>query len=281
MVAVALIVTGDMEQYGLPQSLGRVFPDTEFTVQRVDGFTSTKVMWPPPTVAGVQSSIEKFATAFLAALIPGRRDPRPDFVFGIEDLELANRLQPDAVIQAVRSAVAAELARRRSSMNADTFDKFETKVKENCSFHLFAPMPEAYFYADPNALQAAGCNRAPVLVAGRDLEQFETTDPDYLAPPHRPRPSWAIDPNLRPFHPKRYLEFLLEPACYGEAKEGVAALLALSWHSVLKEPQHTLFLRSFFQDLAHALGLEMSRFPGDTHPLTSDYRNRDRMLRNC
>jgi hypothetical protein len=279
--AVALIVTGDMEQYGLARSLLSAFPETDFSVQRVDGFTSAKVMWPPPIIAGMQSSIEKYAAAFLAALNPARREPKPDYVFAIEDLELANRLQPDAVVQALRSAVSAELERRRRGMNAATYDKFAAKVKENCSFHLFAPMPEAYFYADRASLQAARCTRPPVLVPGRDVELFETTDSDFLTPPQAPRPSWAIDPALRPYHPKRYLEFLLAPAYYSEAKQGVDALHALTWQTVMKEPEQTLFLRSLFQDLAHALDLEISRFPGMAHPLTSDYRNRNRLLRNC
>ena len=56
-------------------------------MQKVDAFTSTKVLWPPPAPRKLQSAIEKYATALVAALDPGRRDPRPDFVFGIEDLE--------------------------------------------------------------------------------------------------------------------------------------------------------------------------------------------------
>src|SRR4051812_37462552 len=127
-----------MEQYGLDRSLKRIFPEADFTVQRVDGFTSTKVLWPPASARGVQSAIEKYVTAFLAALIPGRRHPQPDFVFGIEDLELENRDRPEDVIRAVRAAVAAELDRRKPNMNADAFDKFVARVKENCSFHLFA-----------------------------------------------------------------------------------------------------------------------------------------------
>jgi hypothetical protein len=114
VVAVALIVTGDMEQYGLAPSLTRIFPQVDFSVQRVDGFTSTKVLWPPPTARGVRSAIEKYATAFLAALVPGRREPRPDYVFALEDLELENRERPEAVIHAMRCAVQAELEKKAS-----------------------------------------------------------------------------------------------------------------------------------------------------------------------
>jgi hypothetical protein len=107
-------------------------------------------------------------------------------------------------------------------MNADSFDKFAARVKENCSFHLFAPMPEAYFYADPAALHAIGCTRQPVLVPDCDVEQFRTNDPEYLvAVPEEPAPSWAVDLGVRPFHPKRYLQFLLHPALYSETSEGL------------------------------------------------------------
>lgn len=282
MVAVALIVTGDMEQYGLARSLKKVFPQVDFSVQKVDGFTSTKVLWPPPKAprSGVRSAIEKYVTAFLAALDPGRRQPRPDYVFGVEDLELENRERPEEVIRAFRLAVAAELERRRTTMNSPSYDKFVARVKERCSFHLFAPMPEAYFFADAGTLQAAGCSRLAILLPNGDVEQFQTTDPDYLAAPQQPTPSWAVDPKTRAFHPKRYLQFLLEPASYSETDQGVKALSAINWQTVLAQPQQTLFLRSLFQDLADAVGLDQSLFPGDHHPLTSDYRNRDRILRN-
>src|SRR5258708_1678500 len=116
VVTVALIVTGDMEFRGLVQSLKSVFPQVRFLdPQKVDGFTSTKVMWQPPKARGVRSNIEKFAAALIAALIPARRrDERPDFVFGIDDLELENRDRPEVVIDAFHKTVAAELELRRA-----------------------------------------------------------------------------------------------------------------------------------------------------------------------
>jgi hypothetical protein len=228
----------------------------------------------------VLSTIEKYAKALLAALNPGRGEPRPDYVFGIDDLELVNRDQPKASITAFRHAVAAELASRRRTTNADRYDKFEAAVKEQCSFHLFVPMTEAYFFGDADALRTAGCTRQAILVPDSDVEQFQTTDPDYLAPPRQPPPSWAIDLSVRHLHPKRYLQFLLDPTWYGETSQGVDALLSLDWNGVLARPRQTLFLRSLFQDLADAVGEDMTRFPGDPQPLTSDYSNRNRILRN-
>jgi hypothetical protein len=67
---------------------------------------------------------------------------------------------------------------------------------------------------------------------------------------------------------------------YSETEQGCNALLAINWRAVLARTQQTLFLRSLFQDLPDALDRDLSDFPGDTHSLTSDYRRRDRILRN-
>ena len=184
-------------------------------VQKVDSFTSAKVTWPPPTTPrGVKSAIEKYSTALVAALDPGRRKPRPDWVFGIEDLELENRDQPEAVIQAFRSALTAELDNRRQTSNMAAYDRLVEGLRERCSFHLFAPMPEAYFFADRNVLRVIGCSREAILAPECDVERFTIADPDYLNVPPQSSPSWAIDPSLRPFHPKRYLQYLLHPVPY-------------------------------------------------------------------
>lgn len=278
MVAVALIVTGEMEKRGLAPALQRAFPEAEFLEpQKVDCFTSAKVLWPPPSARGVKSNVEKYAAALVAALDPGRRrDRKPDFVFAVEDLELVNRLQPENVVQALCLAVAAELESRRPSMNAAAYEKLAERVKEKCSFHLFAPMPEAYFFADDGALKAAGCTRTPQLRPGADVECFETTDPEYSAQTVR-----AFDPAHHPFHPKCYLEFLAAPAEYRETKQGSAALSVLDWKRVLAVPEQTLFLRSLFHDLADAVSLEPSALQGAAHSLTSNYKDPNRILRNC
>ena len=40
MTRVALIVTGELEKKSLHLSLGRIFPEAEFEVLHLDGFTS-------------------------------------------------------------------------------------------------------------------------------------------------------------------------------------------------------------------------------------------------
>ena len=232
MLAVDLIVTGDMEHQGLAAALAPVFPGAEFSAQKVDCFTSNKVSWPPPKAAGVKSAIEKYAAALVNAVDPGRKKRKPDFVIGIEDLELANKGQPESVISGLRSAVIAELENERKRRNAASFAKLRESIRRKCSFHLFAPMPEAYFFADPAALAATGCKREPVLIPARDLEDFETNDAAYLSVSKPPSP-WACARELLPFHPKHYLQFLVYPELYSETHQGVKGLLALDWRKVL------------------------------------------------
>ena len=43
MPRVALIVTGRLEQAGLPSALGRLFPDVEFVTEYFEGFTSNRL----------------------------------------------------------------------------------------------------------------------------------------------------------------------------------------------------------------------------------------------
>lgn len=281
MATIALIVTGDMERLALAESLRRVFPEAEFLEsQKVDSFTSAQVSWPPPQRAGLLSNIEKFATALIAALDPARRKPRPDLVVGIDDLELANLEKPEAVIGAFRRAVTAALERRAAATGLRTFNKLCKNVREKCSFHLLVPMCEAYFFADPGALKAAGCKRPAKLIPSCDPEQFTVVDPKYseVFSGDQQVPKWAIDLPTRLRHPKHYLDFL--SGSYRETHQGHAALAVLDWDQVLAMRQHCRFLRSLFRDIEDALGIADSRFPGDTHPLTSDWQNPSRILRN-
>lgn len=281
MATIALIVTGDMERLALAESLTRVFPEAKFLEsQKVDSFTSGQVTWPPPQRPGLLSNIEKFAIAMIAALDPGRRKPRPDRVVGIDDLELANLERPEAVIGAFRCALTTALERQAAATGQRTFNKMSKNVREKCSFHLLVPMCEAYFFADPAALKAAGCTRPAKLTPNCDPEQFTVIDPkcSEVFSGDQQAPEWAIDLPTRLRHPKHYLDFL--SGSYRETHQGNAALRAVDWDRVLTHQQHCRFLRSLFQDIEDALGIDQPQFPGDTHPLTSDWRNPDRILRN-
>jgi hypothetical protein len=259
VATVALIVTGDMERIGLADALHRAFPNHTFLrPQKVDGFTSAPVQAGPvqrPRIAAVRTNVQKFATALVAAIEPGRRGiEKPDFAFGIDDVELANRGRVDAVVNELRAAVAAEVDARCQGLNASPAEKLRNRVKNCCSFHMFAPLPEAYFFACSQAMQATGCVKAVVRDQASDVEDFYTNDPAYLQDPTPPLPSWAINMADRPHHPKRYIEFLLWPDVrYTETNQGVAALRAIRWEAVLGNRTHTQFLRSLFHDLADAL----------------------------
>src|SRR5262249_2261768 len=112
MPRVALIVTGRLEQAGLPTALGRLFPHVEFVTEYFEGFTSNRLAVGPAPVGrptGVMTNAEKMAQAMMLALDPGRKGTPADFAFALEDLELANDDQPQRVVDVFREAVRSRL----------------------------------------------------------------------------------------------------------------------------------------------------------------------------
>lgn len=278
MATVALIVTGDCERGALGQSLQKLFPGNEFVTQKVDSFTSADLSKPLVQKAGLKTNVERYATALRAALKPGRRQPAPDYVFGLDDLEVVNRSHPDAVITTLRGAISKELEICKASMNAATHDSVVQGLKDRCSFHLLAPMCEACFFGDPAALAAAGVGRSPVIDSAIDLEQFVTSDQEYLA--SEGEFPWVCAPAFRPYHPKHYLQFLLNPSPYIETDQGCKALAQVDWRVLMSKTTQWTFLRSFLTDLADALGYDQDYITGALNPLTFDIKNRKRILRN-
>lgn len=294
MKRVALLVTGKTEE-ALHQSLKRLFPDVEFVMRpRRDGFTSGPL---PPTpllhtlgTAPRPTDVERLAEALIAEVEPGRRDQKPpDLVVLVDDLELENQDWPERAIEHVRTAVRTHLE-QHPWPSATSRERAYERVRERCSFHLFAPMVEAYFFREPAALARAGATRASRFDASAaDVEiRFEVNDPDFLAPPDRSReeklPPWATANRAR--HPKHYLQFLCdptgtEPRAYVETKGGQAALRDLDWPAVLAAEEHVRFMRSLIHDLADALGeyAVAQSFAGATHSCTWPPPP-DRLLRN-
>lgn len=288
MASVVLVVTGKMEAMALHDSLGRIFPEHRFHVwPRVDGFTSTRL--PPadgPLSERHRTRVATFATTLIARLRGGRKDaPRADFVLGIEDLELCNAEQPEHVVAALRHAVAESLA----TWDGPAARRLPDEVRERCSFHVMAPMTEAYFFADPAALARAtapGPSR-PNQFDSRvcDVEQFLVSDADYQTPPTLPKAArgandWRCDDRAR--HPKHYLEFLTDPQLsgrgrYDETRHGCDALRELDWPALASEARTrpaARFARSLLADLVDMLGVP-SHHPGlqtlslaACHPLT-------------
>jgi len=277
MAVVALIPTGKLEHAALEPALGRLFPNDTFVVRpperHLDGFTSRDVA---PLVVDstgpVTTNLDELAAELVNAILPARRGEHIDFAFVVEDLELCNQHQPERVLSLFRSAVDSYISQTWPQQSAARY----MQVRERCSFHLFRPMTEAYFFGEPAALQRAGVNQLAQLPENLDLEQFRTVDQAYLALPGNDR---IADIPQREFHPKSYLHYLCDPTLldkqrrYKETKNGVAALESLNWEQVLNPFPHCPFLHAFLDDLSAALNYQLPfvtsahadprvRFPG-------------------
>jgi hypothetical protein len=165
--------------------------------------------------------------------------------------------------------------------NVRTEERVVAALRERCSFHLFVPMPEAYFLMDPGALRHLGGQRESCADPAADVEDpgFRIDDPDLEAGDVARR------------HAKHYVNFLCAspneaPAkrAYKETKQGVAILNALDWNRVLGPTNRSRYLRSLVHDLAWAIGeltgdYPAPPFPGELAPLTAR-KERPRVLRN-
>jgi hypothetical protein len=265
---IALIVTGELERLGLAQSLERAFPEAEFMVDsKRDSFTSGRVsiLANPP----IPALVDKLAAALVAAVDPGRNGARrPDRVVVVDDLEIVNLDQPEVVVEAFRQAVVRHVEGHWASETRREVAR--ARLRESASFHLLAPMTEAYFFADAPALVAVGVKKMPVLAAGQDHEDFLVEDTGYLQPVDGAH-SWARPDRAK--HPKRYLQYLLDPAevvRYRETKQGLAGLQATHWRRVVpaRPPAQLRLLRSLLFDLAMGLGTDPAWIGASPHPAT-------------
>lgn len=312
---VALLATGVMEYAALAGCLGRLFPNHVFeAVPRVEGrpgvpaipfsqsFSNRVVL---DEEHDVPTDLTKIVQELAAQVYPPR-EGAADVVVVVDDLELWNLDQPGVVMEAVRRAVA----RHVDEVNLRPHEKADLRrcLRERASFHLAAPMTEAWFYGDPGstARNRVPEGRAPRLRAGVDPEAFETDDADYSADQGEAcaqlldrnrrrkedrRPPWVIAPKpeapwfTRERHPKAYLQWLCrdprENACtaWQESKSGAEALRALDWQAVLANPAQCTFARALLADLADALR-EPAPFPagGGLAPQTA--RRQGGVLRN-
>lgn len=281
---IQLIVTGDMEEVALHQSLRHLFKSTganvEFlTPQRTQDFTSNRV---GPLLRGgeaARSLAAKFAAALVAAVYPGRGGKlQADFALALDDLELVNADQPAHVLDYFAHTVRTHV--EASFPSASTRDRVYQALKERASFHLLTPMPEAYFFGEPAALERAKASKAPSRFdSARDVEDFEVDDPGYLAPAPANAP-WNKENRHR--HPKNYVRYLCDPTgregrVYRETHEGAEALKTLDWQRVLRDETHAQFARALIDDIADALAVP-SPCPGTCSPLTA--RRADGLLRN-
>lgn len=281
MSRVQLVVTGDMEWVALEDSLRHAFSKVELDflpTLKVQDFTSSRLGSHPGRVPGQKTRAQQMATAIVSALAPGQfLNSIPDLVLAVDDLELANVDQPHVVTEYLAREIEFTI-KDRPLLRSD-----ETRVREllrhRASFHLFVPMPEAYFYAEPDALVRAGATaKSRFNVTQRDTETFEVEDPSYRGWLEKRAPK-AVEPHR---HPKQYLRYLCDPAAsieraYRETKEGASALKKLSWPTVTARADRETYARALLEDFADGLGTTWQS-PGPVAPLTA--RRSGGLLRN-
>jgi len=305
---VALLPTGRTEWHGLPVAFHRLFPAHEFYALPeaavfhskegpYRGFTSSTLTAQherePP--GGV---IKLVGLAAREALGDGHDLEAADLVVVLDDLELANRDQPDLVVRVFRRAVERHLEGLQGK-----YKRTAKALRERVSFHLIVPMIEAWFFGDPRALRAAGVPEGMMpLLDGDDLEGFLVTRDIQYAGAHEhlcpcwivngrkkaDRPKWLSNERTRTRHPKGYLQWLCHDGAaknctsYDESGGGARALAGLRWPVLLDKPG-LRYLGALLEDLAHALGEPMPamRPPGGPTPATSwTRRPPDHVLRN-
>ncbi len=272
---VQLVVTGDLERLGLGPSLERTFRalghEVAFaTAQKVEGMTSNPL--PVPTQATIPTSVQRMAEALVVGTLIRKttRAPLPDLVVGVDDLELANLDQPERVVGWVRRGIRATLEAMYPSSAAR--ERAALALRERCSFHLVAPLVEAYFFGHRAALTMAGVpGQTRVHLAGEDLERFEASEPGFLA--HAAVVNDAQAAAGRPWwreerHPKRYLQHLKGEAIYQETLHGLEALKVIEWSAIRRRPEAVPLLRALFEDLADRLGTTSPLADGPSSSLT-------------
>lgn len=289
---IKLIVTGDVERIALTDSLRRWFPERAandpvewLTPRKVSGTTSTPLGAPE---RGINSSMAKLARAMIAELWDGSdREGRPaDLVLAVDDLELANQSQPARVVAQLRAAVDAEVL-RRSLPDGEAAD-LRRRLQERGSFHLVAPMIEAYFFGERAALTRARVDPSVTPRLRRaDVEDFEADDPDWAPTCAAENAAMAALGHAwwrHERHPKHYLVHLSpKQRPYAETTDGVAALSTLDWPHVPADTAASPFIRALFEDLAEWFGVDNPLGHGACAPETSPVHLKDRrglLLRN-
>jgi hypothetical protein len=242
---VRLIVTGDMEKQLLPSVLSALFQDEiEFTEAKlVSGATTLALADPTDPTEPVPRGFANLARALVTEVLVPFDRRRIDLVVAVDDLEVDNLPWPERAVLWMWRAVEEQLARR-------TVDDQE-QVARRGAFFLLVPMPEAYLFADPAALRAAGvADPSQARVLRPDMEDFETDDERYLGHPGR-------ETHRRPWyarHPKQYLQWLVAQAggVYAETREGARALESLDWRLVCGQNDRGRWFRTLTSHIAWA-----------------------------
>lgn len=293
MASIRFVVTGDLEKNALRESVARCFPPTNREgdrvewkrPRRVNGATTHRLV--PDAEPG--AAMTALARALVAEVWEGSspNEGPPTLVVAVDDLELANLDQPEVVVAHVRKAVEHEIARRQLNQKVET--RLRDRIRERCSFHLFCPMVETFFFGDREALVHAGTVRdVETYLVHPDVEQFETSDPDWL-PLCKSKNALKVQQGhdwwRHERHPKHYLEFLVDRngGLYDEVIGGKAAFNQLKWPEVPSAEEALPFARAFFEDLADYFGVTNPLGHGAPSSITypqKTTRTRDLLLRN-
>lgn len=259
------------------------------------GFTSDGVVRAraDEETSAVRQLAEELALQVYPRTRRGRAEPAADLAIVVDDLELENVGAEHVVTETFRAAVERQVAA------TDAADRPELLrcLRAHGSFHIISVMAESWFFADPNgmALNRVPPTRPARMVAGIDPERFETDEPEYLSDDgslcagliaevrrrgklaQYKRAPWVTVEDVRyphrtrAKHPKHYLEWLCRAAAdkrctaWREVAVGGDALKQLDWTSVLSNPQHCGFARSFIEDIASALGVPTPGAIGARH----------------
>jgi hypothetical protein len=289
MTLITLVTTGEVEKLAAADFLRQFFPNVEFRTEFTHSFTSARI---PTALDRIPTNASRLAARLVAAVDPGRKrsqDAVADFAIAVDDLELFNADQPERVVEMFAKAVTDHVHSVWPSARRQ--DVAFSRLRERASFHVLAPMMEAYFYTSDASLSAAGISASPQLISGQDLESFRTDDPTYaeatttLQDRTSGGRTWSAE-EWYSQHPKHYLNYLIAPAVpynpasrhYRESVQGVNALRALDRNNLLRVPQQQRFLRSLISDVADAL--QLGPVAGDPHPATYCGPGQGRLLRN-
>lgn len=318
---VRIIPTGRAELFGLQRCFERLFPNHSFEMvkERDDendlpvpfpGFTSARLKNPPV----VGKHLERLIGQLASEVYPGRQGRAAGLAVLIDDLELDNIDQPEVVIATVRAAVAQHLDKIMQERGSEAARRVEVALRQKASFHLAAPMIEAWFFADSEVLPTAGVpaeRLPPLLRNGVDPEYFQVDDALFSADEgascaalekrnqkggrrNPERPPWVLTsrPDVPAFvrerHPKAYLSWLCRDgenercSTYRESEHGARALSAVNFSRMLATETICRYARALVHDLADELGPPSVWIPpGEEHPLVSRFTSRQRsVLRN-
>jgi len=156
MARFKLIVTGDMEKLALHKSLQRIFSPNKRDGEKVIWEQPRKIqcatshqLSPTRTPSGPMKQLVK---AMIAEAGIGKKGEPADLVVVIDDVELGNLGRENIIAAHFQNAMQHEL----NKYNTKTIQRYQSILRQKCSFHLLKPMVESYVFGDINALRVAG-----------------------------------------------------------------------------------------------------------------------------